>query len=116
MYTREPNENLCIFPTFDCCTFRNVEHINPLKQRDVQEIVNQLSKDKEIREIIVFGSAVEMRCHSRSDLDIFIDKDQKYLDLNYDPITSEIDFLWSCSAGDRLLAEIKRMGVSVYRV
>lgn len=76
-FARYPNENLCKFPVFEHCTFTNVQYINPLKQCDVQEIVTQLSKDAGVREIIVFGSAVEMRCSSYSDLDIFIDKDTK---------------------------------------
>lgn len=116
MFTTYPNDLLCKFPVFEDCVFKNVQHIHPLKQHDVQTIIEQLSTDKGVREIIVFGSAVEMRCNSFSDLDIFIDKDVQRLNLDYSKIQSELDILWSCGAGKRLLTEIKLKGVSVYHV
>ena len=113
-YITYPNDLLCDFPKFEDCDFMNANYINPLKQHDVKTIVDQLSQDSKVRGIIVFGSAVEMRCSSYSDLDLFIIKDEMMLDLDYSHIQSELDILWSCSAGDRLLSEIKKKGVLVY--
>lgn len=53
--------------------FKNCEYIHPLKQIEVQLIVNMLSKHECVKKIIVFGSAVSMRCHSGSDLDIYVE-------------------------------------------
>ena len=50
-----------------------------------------MSQDSKVRGIIVFGSAVEMRCSSYSDLDLFIIKDEMMLDLDYSHIQSELD-------------------------
>lgn len=54
-------------------TFQNCERIHPLKQVDVQLVVNMLKKYNYVRKVIVFGSAVSMRCHSGSDLDLYVE-------------------------------------------
>ena len=52
---------------------KNIEYIHPLKQKMVNDITNHARKDKFVKRIIVFGSAVTNRCTPFSDLDICID-------------------------------------------
>lgn len=56
-------------------TFQNCECIHPLKQVDVQVVVNMLKKDERVHKVVVFGSAVSTRCHSGSDLDLYVEAD-----------------------------------------
>ncbi len=53
----------------------NFEHIHPVKQKKVYDIVNLLLKDNVgsyITDIIVFGSATTLFCSSFSDIDLIV--------------------------------------------
>lgn len=51
----------------------NINRIHPLKQKEVASIVQKLKKEERIKRIVVFGSSVEFRCSSRSDIDLYIE-------------------------------------------
>lgn len=94
--------------------FQNAEHIFPLQQQRVKEMIDYLSQDHNVQCITVFGSSITPACHNESDLDIYVEiKEDKplihtYFDFLYD--------LWTNYTVDKqLLKEIKEKGVVVYQ-
>lgn len=97
--------------------YENVNHIHPLKQKDVFMLIQDVQKDPHIMGVIVFGSAVRFDCHSRSDLDVLIIRDDSQLkiDASLSEVQSELDIIFQSRLGARLKKEIGKTGVIVYR-
>lgn len=119
-YIQHTGENLWDFEVVSQPNITEVENINrihPLKQRDVNCLVESVKNDCHILGVIVFGSAVRFDCHSQSDLDILIVRDDKELriDSSLEDINSELDIIFSSRLGVRLEKEIAQTGVIVYR-
>ena len=91
-YISHTGENLWDFEVILDSDVKNINHIHPLKQRDVDRMAKAAQKDCHIRAVIVFGSAVRFDCHSGS----------------------ETDIIFSSQLGKRLREEIARTGVIVY--
>ena len=93
--------------------FVNCERIYPIQQRKIKELLDDVTRDSNVRKVIVFGSSVTQRCHQGSDVDLYIELDEAG-----NPITEVHDFpydLWTnYTADDRLLREIADRGVVVY--
>ncbi|MCD7922232.1 MAG: nucleotidyltransferase domain-containing protein [Clostridiales bacterium] len=115
-YIKHNGENLWDFEIVDGCDSLNINHIHPLKQRDVSALSRLFVYDSHIRAAIVFGSSVRFDCHSASDLDLLIvrDDDQMRIDVPLDSISGEMDILFASHLGDRLRKEIEQTGVLVY--
>ena len=98
--------------------YENVNHIHPLKQKDVLSLIQDVRKDPHIIGIIVFGSAVRFDCHSRSDLDVLIIRDdlQLKIDASLSEIQSELDIIFYSKLGEHLKKEIQQTGVLVHRM
>ena len=103
----EVKENVC---------FTNAKYIHPLKQKLVQSYVECFEKDRNIKAAIIFGSSVEFRCNSYSDLDICIERydDEKGFRNYPDDYLEETDIVYWDSIGDRLREEIARKGIVVW--
>ncbi|MCD8365033.1 MAG: nucleotidyltransferase domain-containing protein [Clostridiales bacterium] len=116
-YVKHNGENLWDFEILDGCDCMNINHIHPLKQRDVTALSRILSYDAHIQEAIVFGSSVRFDCHSASDLDVLIvrDDEKMRIDAPVDEIRSEMDVIFASHLGKKLRDEIARTGVPVYR-
>ncbi|MCD7982351.1 MAG: nucleotidyltransferase domain-containing protein [Clostridiales bacterium] len=86
-------ENLWDFEVLEGCYSLNINHIHPLKQRDVSALSRLLAYDVHIQAAIVFGSAVRFDCHSSSDLDLLIvrDDDKLRIDAPLESISGEMD-------------------------
>lgn len=97
--------------------FENINHIHPLKQQDTARFIEAVKNDRHILAVIIFGSAVRFDCHSLSDLDILVvrDDDELKIGSNLDGIESDLDIIFSSKLGKRLEKEIARTGVIVYR-
>lgn len=46
--------------------------IHPLKQRQISELVKKAKYYLPVKRIVVFGSALTLRCHQDSDIDIVV--------------------------------------------
>ncbi len=116
-YIRHNGENLWNFEIVAEPGYENVSHIHPLKQRDTARLIDAVKCDRHILAVIVFGSAVRFDCHSRSDLDVLVvrDDDKLTIDGALDKVESELDIIFSSRLGKRLEDEIARTGVVVYR-
>lgn len=62
--------------------FLNVEHIHPLKQQQVEKIVQAAQNDSAVNRVIVFGSSIRYDCDITSDLDLCIDWHENCYDEN----------------------------------
>lgn len=93
--------------------FKNCEYIYPIQQRKVKEFVDYFKINKNVRSIMIFGSSVTERCHSGSDVDIYVtlDKNEKIIDKYFDFVYD----LWTNFTVDKdLKEEIFKTGVLVY--
>ena len=116
-YISHNGEHLWDFEILSDFHYENVNRIHPLKQRDVFELINAVKNDSHITGVIVFGSAIRFDCHSMSDLDVLIIRDDTLLkiDASLSEVRSELDINFNTKLGNRLKAEISKTGVIVYR-
>ncbi|MCC8101593.1 MAG: hypothetical protein LIP11_04815 [Clostridiales bacterium] len=93
--------------------FANAEYIHPLKQDLLQSLQIDFQEDHNVKTVIVFGSAVEFRCNSYSDLDLCLERydHEKPFRCNSE---EEIDLLYWDRIGERLKNEISQKGIVVY--
>lgn len=96
--------------------FINAQYIHPLKQQLVQNYTACFADDFNIKAVIIFGSSVEFRCHSFSDLDICIERYNTEKSFrNYPPeYTEETDIVYWDAIGERLKKEIEQKGIVVF--
>jgi predicted nucleotidyltransferase len=115
-YVDIQNENLWDFDVLSGVTFMNANRIHPLKQREINEIVYRLKEDIHVEGLIIFGSATEFRCNSRSDIDMFVVRDDNRAELDVDifDLPSKQDILFNKNAGERLKKILLEHGVLVY--
>ena len=116
-YIHHHGENLWDFDILFNLDYENVNHIHPLKQKDVAALITAVKEDPHVIGIIVFGSAIHFNCHSASDLDVLIIKDDTRLGIDacLDQIESDLDIIFYTKLGERLKNEIAKTGVIVYR-
>lgn len=104
-----------IFEVKDGITFKNSQYIHPLKQRLVNEYVNYFKNNSNIKAAIIFGSGVEFRCNSYSDLDICIERYDVEMGLKNRPeCDEEVDIVYEDMIGGRLQKEIEEKGIVVF--
>lgn len=93
--------------------FLNAEYVHPLKQELVQDLQTDFEQDENVKAVIVFGSAVEFRCNSYSDLDLCVERYHFDRMFHYS-VLDEIDLLYWDRIGERLKQEIAEKGIVVY--
>ena len=106
---------MCDFDVIVDSNLQNLNRVHPLKQKDVDVLVTSISKDTNIKCIIIYGSALDLRCRSFSDLDVYVetyDKD-KSIKLPYDDLDTEVDLTRDISHTSRLYKEIDRTGLLI---
>jgi len=96
--------------------FLNAEYVHPLKQQLVQELQRDFEEDNNIKAVIVFGSGVEFRCNSCSDLDLCIERydHEKYFRCQTAGLEEAVDVLYADRIGERMRCEIEEKGIVVY--
>ena len=76
-----------------------LKYVFPTKQKDVQKAIALAKEDLRIRRLIVFGSAITIKCGMISDIDFAIDADiteDEFFEIArkfYSTITSEIHLI-----------------------
>ena len=105
--------------TWKTCTqepFQNCNRIHALQQRKVAHLLGALRQRDGIRRAIVFGSSTTERCHTGSDVDLYVELDPGAHDVT--GLCEGLDFecdLWTNRTADtRLISEIEKTGVVVY--
>lgn len=110
-----------IFPV-RCAGAEELKYIFPLKQKAAQKAIEIAKRDKRIKRIIAFGSAVTTSCGINSDIDIAIDapnvSDDDFVKLARPflrEVPSEIDIIHYNNIHSELLKhEIKTKGATIY--
>ena len=46
----------------------------PIMQKRVERLLDALKKDSNVVRVVLFGSSLEFRCSSQSDIDLYIEK------------------------------------------
>ena len=97
-------------------TFKNCEHIYPIQQRKVREVLDIAEANPSVKEVIIFGSSVSSKCHIGSDLDIYMEVDDDINPLSRFGFNPEwkYDLFTNYMVDDRLYKEIVAKGVKVY--
>ncbi len=103
------------FPVKEGVSFGNANRVHPLMQTRVDKLIQILSKDKNVRRIVLYGSSLEFRCNSNSDIDLYIEKDDKDKKLERIPdLDCEVDIITNLSVESRLYQEIDRKGLLLF--
>ena len=95
--------------------FKNINYIFPTKQKYIAELVEKCKRDRNIKKLIVFGSAVTGRCNIWSDIDLYYEFDEEpkkypFIDSNHQVFDNFSNF----SVSEEFYKEICRKGVIVY--
>ena len=103
------------FPVVDNINFPNLNRIHPLMQRNVAKLYNELKSDENIERVILYGSALDFRCNSNSDIDLYIEKYNTDLKVKSLPdLEFEIDIIFNLDKSSRLYKEIDKMGLTLF--
>lgn len=96
-------------------SFPHCNRVHPIMQRRVQKLLEILTTDSNIKEIVLFGSSLDFRCNSYSDLDVYIEKYNPNISLNAEPLLDcEVDILMDLKHESRLYQEIDKKGLLLY--
>lgn len=112
---------MCVFPVVTAGD-EALKYVFPSKQKAAQQAITLAKQDERIRRLVIFGSAVTMRCGTASDLDIAVDapnvSEDEFLKIArsfYRGVDSEIDLVHYNTLRSSLLKnEIDEKGVSIY--
>ena len=96
--------------------FPNCEKIHPLQQKKVRRIIDAVSQDPRVKEILIFGSSVTSRCHIGSDVDVYMTVTEDINPLSRSGLSVDFsyDLFTNYMVDERLLVEIRKKGVRVY--
>lgn len=95
--------------------FPHCNRVHPLMQRRIQMILNKLKEDSNIKTVVLFGSSLEFRCSSYSDIDLYIEKydHEKKVESDWD-IDCEVDLLMDLDHSSNLYREIDKKGLLLF--
>jgi len=108
-------KNMWDFVVLDGVTFLNCNRVHPLMQKRVEKLLDVWKLDTNIRKVVIFGSALEFRCSSRSDLDVYIEKKDTNRPLAKEPdLDCALDIVMDLAHDSRLYQEIEKKGLVVW--
>ena len=103
------------FPVMEGVAFRDANRVHPFIQKSVEKLLHEFAKDQNIRRVVLFGSSLEFRCSSASDIDLYIEKFDTGKKLEYIPeLDCEVDIVTNLSPGNKLYNEIERTGLLLF--
>ena len=103
------------FPVKEGVTFQNANRIHPLMQTRVEKLIQSIRKDDNVRRLIIYGSSLQFRCSSNSDIDLYIEKYDKGRKLKELPeLECEIDIITNLPPTSGLYQEIDRTGLILF--
>ncbi|MCC8046387.1 MAG: nucleotidyltransferase domain-containing protein [Clostridiales bacterium] len=108
-------KNMWDFPITDGVSLPDANRIHPLMQKRVDTLVRALIKDKNICRIVLFGSSLEFRCDSYSDIDLYIEKYDPDKKIEHFPdLDCSVDIVSNLAHTSRLYQEIDRTGLLLF--
>lgn len=94
--------------------FPHCNRVHPLMQKRTQTLLETWKSDPNILKIVLFGSALEFRCSSFSDLDVYVEKENRELPLEEPDVDCELDIVCNLDHNSRLYKEIDQKGLLLY--
>ena len=99
--------------------------IHPLMQRVVNDIYEYVKTNNSIEKVIIFGSAINIRCNNKSDIDVALKIRNECFNIEYRNKISEkiqeisnfnADIIWlnTIDKNSRLYENISKKGVVIY--
>lgn len=108
-------DNMWDFPVLEGISFQNANRVHPLMQGRVEKLIRELKKDKNIRKLVLYGSSLEFRCSSFSDIDIYIEKYDSEKKLVFLPeLDCEIDIITNLRPDSKLYQKIEQTGLLLF--
>lgn len=108
-------DNMWDFPIMEGVDFPNANRVHPLMQNRVNKLIHEFSKDQNIRRLILYGSSLEFRCSSASDIDLYIEKENPEKKLEYIPeLDCEIDIITNLPSENKLYQRIEQTGLLLF--
>lgn len=99
----------------DHVNFKYANRVHPLMQKRVETLLQELKKDPNIQKIVLFGSSLDFRCNSQSDIDLYIQKKNSDEKLTTLPdLDCEIDIITNLPSDSKLFQEIDRTGLLLF--
>ncbi len=94
--------------------YPGVNYIHPLRQREVEQLIEKARRCPNITAIVIFGSSTEERCTPFSDVDALFFGEPCYFEAPINEVS--YDILWRANVprDAELLTEVRRDGVLVY--
>lgn len=103
------------FPLMEQVNFKYANRVHPLMQKRVAMLLDALRKDSNINRVVLFGSSLEFRCSSYSDIDLYIEKSDTQKKLPPLPdLDCEVDIITNLPPESRLYREIDKTGLLLY--
>ena len=79
------------------------------------KLIHELKKDINIRKLVLYGSSLEFRCSSYSDIDIYIEKYDSEKKLAFLPeLDCEVDIITNLQPDNRLYQRIEQTGLLLF--
>lgn len=108
-------DNMWDFPIMEGISFSNANRVHPLMQGRVEKLLQELEKDQNIHRVVLFGSSLQFRCNSFSDIDLYIEKYDSEKKLAHFPeLDCEVDIITNLRADSKLYQEIERTGLLLF--
>ena len=103
------------FPVKSGVSFKNAEKVHPLMQTRIEKILKAAEKEPNIKKLVLFGSSLEFRCSSYSDIDLYAETYDPDLNLRFLPeLDCEVDLITNLPHDVRLYKEIDRTGLLLF--
>ena len=107
-------EEMWDFPVMEGLGFPNANRVHPLIQKRVETLFRHLYWDKNIKKAALFGSSLEFRCSSHSDINLYLEKYDKNRKLKLLPkVECEVDIVTDLSPQSALYREIDTKGLLI---
>lgn len=103
------------FPVAEGVSFPDANRVHPLMQKRIDRLIQELTKDSNIQKIVLFGSSLEFRCDSNSDIDLYIEKyDREKALRSFPDLDCEVDVITNLPHESSLYKEIDKTGLLLF--
>lgn len=121
----ENKDKVFYFPIVVNNSNYQANRIHPLMQRVVNDIYEYVKTNNSIEKVIIFGSAINIRCNNKSDIDVALKIRNECFNIEYRNKISEkiqeisnfnADIIWlnTIDKNSRLYENISKKGIVIY--
>nr|WP_300661867.1 nucleotidyltransferase domain-containing protein [uncultured Acetatifactor sp.] len=108
-------KNMWDFPVMEGVSFQKANRVHPLMQARVEKLIYHFYQDENIRKMVLFGSSLDFRCNSYSDIDLYLEKKEKEKKTGPLPeLDCDVDIIANLSSTSPLYREIEETGLVLF--